>query len=352
MRPFGFVVPGRIDQITGGYLYDRRVVEGLRAQGRDVRVHELPGRFPTADAAARDGAVALLEALPDGAVLCIDGLALQGFDPVLKRHAERLAVVTLVHHPLALETGISPGEAAVFAMLEARLLPRCRGALCPSPASAAAVRDYGVPADRIAIVPPGLDSAARLAEPQEDGPVRLLSVGTVTPRKGHVLLAEALAPLAALPWHLTIIGSLERDPETARQLRDSIAAAGLCARITLAGEAQPGSLGEAYAEADLFVLASYHEGYGMVFAEAMAHGLPILATTGGAIPDTVPDSASILVPPGDRDALTTALGRLIRDGALRRRLGAGAAEAAAGLPGWDQTAEAFGAALDRLCAPL
>ncbi len=349
MMPVGFVVPGRIDQITGGYLYDRRVVEGLRALGRDVTVHELPGQFPTADAAARDGAAALLDSLPDGAVLCIDGLALPGFDPVLKHHAERLAVVTLVHHPLALETGLSPGEAAVFAMLEARLLPRCRGAICPSAASAAAVRDYGVPAGRIAIVPPGLDRATRLAELREDGPVRLLSVGTVTPRKGHVLLAEALAPLAALPWHLTIIGSLERDPETAQQLRDTVEANGLGDRITLAGEAQPGSLGEAYAAADLFVLASYHEGYGMVFAEAMAHGLPILATTGGAIPDTVPASAGMLVPPGDRDALTTALGWLIRDGGQRRRLGAGARDAAAELPDWDQTARAFGAALDRLC---
>ena len=352
MKPFDFVVPGRIDQITGGYLYDRRVVEGLRAQGRDVTVHELPGRFPTADAAARDGAATLLETLPDNAVLCIDGLALPGFDPALKRHAERLSIVTLVHHPLALETGLTPGEAAVFAMLEARLLPRCRGAVCPSPASAAAVRDYGVPAEHIAIVAPGQDRATRQTRPQEDGPVRLLSVGTVTPRKGHVLLAEALAPLAELPWHLTIIGSLERDPETARQLRDAIEANGLCDRITLAGEAPPASLGEAYAEADLFVLASYHEGYGMVFAEAMAHGLPILATTGGAIPDTVPESASILVSPGDRAALTTALGRLIGDGALRRRLGAGAAETAARLPDWDQTAQAFGAALDRLCAPL
>jgi len=349
MKPFGFVVPGRIDQITGGYLYDRRVVEGLRAQGRDVTVHELSGRFPAADAEARDAATALLEDLPDGAALCIDGLALPGFDPALKRHAGRLSVVALVHHPLALETGISPGEAAVFAMLEARLLPYCRGVLCPSPASAAAVRDYGVPAERIAIVPPGLDRAARLAEPRADGPIRLLSVGTVTPRKGHVLLVEALTPLAALPWQLTIIGSLERDPDTARQLLDVIETNGLHNRITLAGEARPGSLGAAYEAADLFVLPSYHEGYGMVFAEAMAHGLPILATTGGAIPDTVPNSAGILVPPGDRAALTEALGRLIQDGGLRRQLGAGAVAAAARLPGWDETARAFGTALDRLC---
>ena len=346
----GFVVPGRLDQITGGYLYDRRVVEALRAQGRVITVHELPGRFPDADAAARKAAATLLGGLPDGARLCIDGLALPGFDAALPAEARRLAVIVLVHHALALETGISTDEAARYAALEAHLLPLCRGVICPSPASAAAMRGYGVAAERIAVVPPGLDRLEILPIPRGDGPVRLLSVGTVTPRKGHVLLVEALADLTDLPWRLTIIGSLARDPATARQLRDTIAREGLADRITLAGEYPPGTLGPAYAAADLFVLPSFYEGYGMVFAEAMAHGLPILATTGGAIPQTVPGSAGILVPPGDRTALATALARLIGDGALRRTLGAGAAATAAALPDWPATACAFGAALDQLAA--
>ncbi|MEI9988203.1 MAG: glycosyltransferase family 4 protein [Aliidongia sp.] len=349
MRPFGFVVPGRLDQITGGYLYDRRVVEGLRAQGRAVAVHELPGRFPEADEMALEAAAALLAGLPDGAGLCIDGLALPGFSAMLAEHADRLALTVLVHHPLALETGLTAAQRAAYAALEARLLPLCRGVICPSPASAAAVGDYGVAPERIAVVPPGLDRAERLAQPRETGPVRLLSVATVTPRKGHVLLVEALAPLAALPWHLTIIGSLERDAVTVERLRAAIAEGSLGDRVTLAGEAAPGSLGAAYAEADLFVLASYHEGYGMVFAEAMARGLPILATTGGAIPQTVPPSAGLLVPPGDRAALTGALKRLLGDVSLRRQLGRGALAAAAKLPDWDRTSRTFGAALDRLC---
>jgi glycosyltransferase involved in cell wall biosynthesis len=347
---FGFVVPGRIDQITGGYLYDRRVVEGLGGAGRAIRVHELPGRCPEADAVARDAARALLAGLPDGAALCIDGLALPAFEAVLADHAARLAVVAMVHHPLALETGLTSGERDRYAALEARLLPLCRGAICPSRASAAAVRGYGVSAARIAIVPPGLDRPDRPRVPRGDGPVRLLSIGTVTPRKGHVLLVEALSSLAALPWRLTIVGSLERDIETVGRLRDAIARSGLGERIRLTGEYPPERLGQAYAEADLFALASWHEGYGMVFAEAMARGLPILATTGGAIAETVPATAGILVPPGDRAALAAALTRLIGAEALRLTLGRGALEAAAALPDWDRSSRDFGAAIDRFSA--
>jgi glycosyltransferase involved in cell wall biosynthesis len=347
---FGFVVPGRLDQITGGYLYDRRVVEGMRAHGIPVAVHELAGRFPDADRTARDAAAALLGGLPDGARLCIDGLALPGFDNALAEHADRLAVVAMVHHPLALETGLAAAERDRYAALEARLLRLCRGAICPSATSAAAVAAYGMAAARIAIVPPGLDRPDRPSVPRGDRPVRLLSVGTVTPRKGHGLLVEALRDVVAPPWHLTIIGSLERDPVTVLELRRTIDRTGLGDQIILAGEYPPERLRNAYADSDLFVLPSWHEGYGMVFAEAMIRGLPILATTGGAIPETVPETAGILVPPGDRGRLTAALSRLIGDDALRRSLGRGARAATAGLPNWDQTSRDFAAALESFAA--
>jgi glycosyltransferase involved in cell wall biosynthesis len=350
MSDFGFVVPGRLDQITGGYLYDRRMIEGLRGHGRDIAVHELSGRFPDADAAARSAAAALLAGLPDGARLCIDGLALPGFDPVLAEHAGRLRVIALVHHPLALETGLSAASGAAYAALEARLLRLCRGVLAPSGSSAAALREYGLADERMAIVPPGLDRPQHVPRRRSGGPVRLLSVGTVTPRKGHVLLVEALAAAAALPWHLTIIGSLERDPETVRRLRAAIAAAGLEGRATLLGECPPARVSAAYADADVFVLPSYYEGYGMVFGEAMAYGLPIVATTGGAIPGTVPAAAGILVPPGDRAALAVALAKLIDHEELRENFAHGAAEAAAVLPDWRQASFNFGVAVDRLSA--
>jgi glycosyltransferase involved in cell wall biosynthesis len=190
-----------------------------------------------------------------------------------------------------------------------------------------------------------------LGEPAEhDGPVLLLTVATLTPRKGHRLLIEALASLGRRDWHLTAIGSLERDPETVSAVATLIAQHDLAAQVDLAGEWPPERLSEAYRAADIFVLPSFYEGYGMAYAEAMAHGLPIVATDAGAIPDTVPPTAGILVPAGDREALAKALDRMIGDKALRQAYAAGARAAAAGFVDWAGTASHWGRAFDALVA--
>jgi glycosyltransferase involved in cell wall biosynthesis len=343
------LLPGAIDQRTGGYLYARHLVDTLRAQGHEVRVFELAGRFPGADDVARAAAAEALATLPTGAAAVIDGLALSGFADCLADEARRLRLLALVHHPLALETGLDAASRHRFAALEARLLPLFASIICPSRHTAAAVEAYGVARVRIAVVPPGTAKPARPPpHPPHAGKLRLLSVASVTPRKGHLVLVDALARLVSLPWRLTIIGSLVRDPAYVAALRWRVATHRLGARVALAGEWAPARLCRAYAEADLFVLASYHEGYGMACAEATAHALPIVATDAGAIPETVPARAGILVPPGNAAALAAALARVIADRALRRRLGRAAA--AAELPSWDETARRFSDACKRLLA--
>jgi glycosyltransferase involved in cell wall biosynthesis len=344
-----FLVPGALDQVTGGYLFDRRIVEGSRRVGRKVDVVELAGAYPAADAAAHTAVAAAFAALPDGSAAVIDGLALPGAETCLADAASRLRLVGFIHHPLALETGLTAAEQAHYADLEARLLPLLRGAICPSADTARALAGYGLLPERIAIVPPGTVKPTTPAPLRSaGGRVRLLCVATVTPRKGHLLLIEALASLADLDWELLCIGSLERDPAEAIALRAAIAQHGLAARVTLAGEWAPERLAEAYQASDAFVLPSFLEGYGMAFAEALAHGLPIVATRGGAIPDTVPESAGLLVPVGDTAALSTALRRLLMEDGLRRMLAAGAARAGAALPDWDETVRRWGEAFDRL----
>jgi glycosyltransferase involved in cell wall biosynthesis len=381
LRPLAFFVPGRLDQITGGYLYDRRVVEGLRRAGRAVAVHELAGCFPDADAAARDAFSAALAGLPDGGAVAIDGLALPGGVEAVPREAPRLRLVAFVHHPLALESGLAPAASHRFAELEARLLRPCRGAICPSRRTADALVGYGMDPARIAVVPPGTDAplvdfppllagegqgggtppteSSRLAPPPtptlprkqgREKVVELLSVGTITPRKGHAVLVEALAGLADLDWRLTCIGSLDRDPGTVAGLLRLIERHGLRDRVLLPGEWPPERLSRAYAAADIFVLASFHEGYGMAFAEAMAHGLPIVGTDAGAVPETVPAGAGVLVPAGDAAALRRALRQVLGDPALRQELAEGARRAAAALPSWDETVRRWGEAFDRLAA--
>jgi glycosyltransferase involved in cell wall biosynthesis len=345
-----FVVPGPLDQLTGGYLFGRRVVDGLRALGRDVTVVELAGRYPDADDTARADAAAALAGLPDDSAAVIDGLALPAFSDCLAGATQRLRLVGFIHHPLSLETGLSTTAAAHYAALEARLWPLLRGVICPGRHTADAVIAAGVADARVIVTPPGTDKPMQPPAVREPGPLRLLAVGTITPRKGHFLLIEALAPLRDCAWHLTCIGSLARDAATAGAVRQAIATHQLADRVTLKGECQPEQLSAAYRAADIFVLPSYQEGYGMVYAEALAHGLPIVATTAGAIPDTVPASAALLVPPGNVAALRDALRQLFTDEALRARRAAGAAEAGAALPDWPTAVAAWAAAFDRLAA--
>jgi glycosyltransferase involved in cell wall biosynthesis len=344
-----FIVPGALGQLTGGYLFDRHIVDGLRAAGRAVELHELDGRFPEADKAARRAAAASLAGLADGSAAVIDGLALAAFADCLPTEAARLRLVGFVHHPLALETGLPIERREALALAEARLLPRLRGVLCPSRITAWHMAEYGVARDRILVTPPGTAPAPPRPK-RQDGPPRLLCVASVSPRKGHLLLIEALAELKDRKWQLTCIGSLTRDPEAARALEQAIARHGLAERVRLAGEWPPERLGAAYAEADLFILPSYHEGYGMALAEALAHGLPIVATTAGAIPETVPADAAMLVPPGDRSSLVRALALVLDNDGLRARLAAAAAAAGAALPDWPQAVRRWIEALDRLIA--
>ncbi len=338
-----FVVPGTLDQRTGGYLYDRRIIEGLRAQGRAVTVHELAGRFPLVDAAARAAAAAALAAAADGLPV-IDGLAL----PAFAGHRARLprAWLALVHHPLALERGLSAAQAESLAKVEGRLLPLAPRVVVTSPHTVADVGACQVPPARIGVVQPGTDPAP-LARGSGGPGLALLCVASLTPRKGHLVLLEALADLRDLDWHLTCVGSHERDPPTAQAVIAAIARLGLEERVTLAGEQDEAGLAPLYDRADLFVLASYHEGYGMVLAEALARGLPIVATKAGAIPGTVPPSAGLLVEPGDPAALAGALRQIMTEPALRDLLCAGAASERERLPRWDDAVRAFAAELER-----
>jgi glycosyltransferase involved in cell wall biosynthesis len=335
-----FVVPGRLDQLTGGYLFDRRIVEGLQARGRAVRVIELSAQANSAP----------LAGLAENTKTVVDGLALADHAEVVVRQARRLRLIAFVHGPLAQETGLSPAAAKRAAEFETELFSRVRGVLCPSRRTAGAVESYGISPQRIAVVPPGTARPTRPPGPRRS-PVRaLLCVANLVPRKGHELLVEALARIRDLDWSLSCVGSLERDPTTTRAVRRLIRAVGLGRRITFAGECSPQSVGRAYRAADAFVLPSFHEGYGMVYAEAMVHGLPVIATTAGAIPETVPPEAGLLVPPGDSAALARAVRRVITQPTLAARLAAGSRVAGARLPGWAQTVERWERAFDHLAA--
>lgn len=346
MRGVDFVVPGALDTPTGGYRYDRRIIEGLRALGWRVSVRTLEADFPAPAQRSLDHFAAVLEALPAGRCVVVDGLAFGGAARVLERAAAHLELVALVHHPLALETGLDAHTRAALERDERAALAACRRVIVTSAWTARALEHTGVAAERIDVCKPGTDSAA----PGRGGgdPVRLLSVAALTPRKGHATLVAALAGLGDRRWTLDCAGSATRDPATAAALERASACAALGERIAWHGDVDAATLERLYTSADVFVLASELEGYGMALTEALAHGLPIVSTTAGAIPETVPADAALLVEPGDTDALAAALARVIDDARLRERLRAGALAARAHLPGWDTASRMFAAALERV----
>jgi glycosyltransferase involved in cell wall biosynthesis len=257
----------------------------------------------------------------------------------------RLNPIGLIHHPLADETGIDPARAARLEAAEISALALLPQIIVTSPWTRRRLAGFNVDRDRIAVVMPGIDRGP-MAAPQASPTLRLLNVATITPRKGHALLVNALAELSHLDWTLRCAGSLELDRSCAEALKLQIVQLGLADRISLLGELPPERIRDEYADADLFVLPSYLEGFGMALAEAIVHGLPVVATTAGAIPDTVPSAAGLLIPPGDVAALTAALNRLMTEQKLRQELQRGAREAAADLPSWNESARRFAAILN------
>jgi glycosyltransferase involved in cell wall biosynthesis len=344
MTPAGhvvFVVPGSIDTRTGGYGYDREIIAGLRRGGWTVRVEEIPGTYPFPSAEERAAAAAILAALPDGTRVVVDGLALGALPDEALREAARLRLIALVHHPLADETGLPADARADLEASERRALRAVRHVVVTSPRTADTLDRFGVARAAITAIEPGTDPAPQARGSSgggSGGVVELLCVATIVPRKGHDVLVRALAAMADAPWRLTCVGGLDRDEPWVEALRASVAAAGLGERIVFAGELDRAPLDVRYDAADVFVLPTWYEGYGMAVAEALARGLPVVSTATGAIADLVGTEAGLLVPPGDAAALAAALREVVTDPALRARLAEGARTARGRLRSWDDAA--------------
>jgi glycosyltransferase involved in cell wall biosynthesis len=338
------IAPAPFDTLSGGYVYDRRMVEALRGAGNTVEVAALDGVYPLTDQAARAAARATWEALPNRTRPIIDGLALPAFLDLGNELARR-DTVGLIHHPTALETGHSEQDRLALRRAERQLMPLLPRIIVTSePTAERLAADFGVQRARIAVVVPGTEEAPR-SRGSGDSACHILSVGTLVPRKGHDLLLRALARLFDLEWCLTIAGSPARDRVHARTLSAMAEELGITNRVRFAGEIPYYELETLWREADLFALATHWEGYGMAVAEALRRGLPIAVTTGGAAASLVPLEAGVICPPGDHEELSRAMRRLIFSPELRHDMAEAAWQAGQKLPTWQTQTRAFAAAL-------
>jgi glycosyltransferase involved in cell wall biosynthesis len=330
-----FAYPGDLETPTGGYHYDRRLIAELRNMGIRVETLALPHCSDTPNQQTLASVRQTLAAIPDQAVVMIDGLAFGVLDDLAVEEAQRLKLVALCHHPLALETGLTEPIKQALLDSERRALSCALATVATSEHTRQILIDqFAVTAETILVALPGTDRVA--FAPCDGDPIRLLTLASLTPRKAHDVLIDALAALESLPWQARFVGGKDFDPAWAESMQRRVNRLNLSQRIHFTGAVEDTQL--EYQQADVFVLPSRFEGYGMVFAEALAAGLPVVAARVGAVPDVVPETAGLLVAPDDTEALTEALFNILTSDPLRRRLQAGARNVAATLPSWIDTA--------------
>jgi glycosyltransferase involved in cell wall biosynthesis len=336
------VVPEGIDdpaRPSGGNAYDRQVCRGLAALGWTVHQHPIAGAFPQLRAAGHAALTRAVDRIPDDAVVLLDGLIASASPEALVPQAGRLRQVVLVHMPL----GHRPpnGDAGAVRAREREVLAAAAAVVTTSAWSRRRLGElYELPVERVHVAEPGVD-AAGLAPGTPAGDA-LLCVAAVTPDKGHDVLLDALATVTDLSWHCTCVGSLDRDPAFADGVRRRARDRGLGDRVRFAGTCTGPDLDRAYAAADLLVLASHAETYGMVVTEALARGVPVVAADVGGVTEALGHGEDgtrpgLLVAPGDPAALGAALRAWLGDAELRGRLRRAARERRASLPGWPAT---------------
>jgi glycosyltransferase involved in cell wall biosynthesis len=337
------VVPGG-GAPSGGGVYDDRLARALADAGRPLRTVAVAGGWPRPDAAARSRLDAVLAGLPDRATVLLDGLVACGVPEVVVPHAGRLRTVVLVHLPLADETGLSPGAARDLEEREGRVLRAAADVVATSAAAAADVAArHGL--ERMHTVAPGVDPAP--VSPGTDGASRLLCVASVTPRKGHDVLVDALALVRGLAWSCECVG-----PGEDAGLVSALRARAGSLPVRFVGPRTGADLEASYAAADLVVLPSRAETYGMVVAEALARAVPVVASSVGGVPEAMGRDSrgrrpGLLVAPQDPAALADALRRWLTDASLRERWRDSARLRRRDLAGWEEAAEAMAAVLDR-----
>ena len=337
-----FAYPGDINAPTGGYGYDRRVMRELTALGCAVRPIALPASFPYPSDADLVATQRLL-ARGERDALVIDGLAYSVLPGDLVATLSPKPVA-LVHHPLFLEAGLAPEEAARLKALEQIALDAARAVITTSAMTSDIVaREFAVARSRLFHAPPGVDPAQR-AQGSRGGTVQMFSVGSLTPRKGYADLVRALGDVSG-DWRLAVVGSRDLAPGHAREIEALIAETSLGDRIRLAGAMKPQEIAAGYMNADLFVTPSHFEGFGMAIAEAVAHGLPVIATREVAAAGALPIAAGLTYSAGDAKGLADCLTRLIGDAAFRAQLSDAAWRAAQAQFRWSDTAHAFLAAI-------
>lgn len=332
---------------SGGNTYDRRLCQALGSAGWSVHLAEVAGAWPWAGEIGRDSLDGTLRALPDGSLVLVDGLVASTLPEVVVPACRRLRLVVLMHMPIGVQAEGPVGP-------ESDVLRAAASVVTPSTWSRSwLLASYDLDPALVHVAHPGVDAAPPATGTAHGG--ALLCVGAVTQGKCHDLLLAALAHVADLPWRCVCVGALTVAPGFVAQLRRRVHDSCLDGRFLLAGPRTGSELDAAYATADVLVLASRAETYGMVVTEALSRGLPVIAADVGGVPEALGATADgtrpgLLAPPGDVTALADTLRLWLSDADLRGALRAAALQRRAGLKGWSETADRVSRVLEEAAA--
>ena len=336
----GLALYGDLDEQSGGFRYDRRLVEELRAAGDTVDVIDLPwrsyprGLLDNLSLSLQDG----LDAGYD--VLLQDELA----HPSLIRANRWLScpVVSLVHHLRADEGG---RLAPVYGAVERRYLATVDAAICNSEATRAAVLDASpLTAERTLVAPPAGDQFdpaiedTEIAERARERPLQVVFLGNIEPRKGLDTLVAGLSQVDEA-WELTVVGRAT-DSGYKRQVEKRVTTATCEDRVTFTGRLSDQKLASVLRTGHVLAVPSRHEGFGIAYLEGMSFGLPAIATTAGGADAVVTDGETgLLVDPDDPAAVTDAVSTLATDREQLARMGCAARRRYVSHPNWTETTE-------------
>ncbi|MEM8798042.1 MAG: glycosyltransferase family 4 protein [Pseudomonadota bacterium] len=337
-----FIIPGAIDTPSGGYRYDRQIIEEMKVIGAVVDLVSLPGStYPFPDEAAISKIDGVIAEAKSADIAVVDGLAGGVLPGLLANLASTMPVVALIHHPLFLEAGLSEVEADALRGSEAAGLSHVKAVITTSPATTRTVQEmFGFDPEHIHTVIPGVERGPK-NKLQMGEEARILSIGSISERKGHDVMIDALARIKDLRFRLDIAGASFGNDSLLASLKHRTTQAGLDGRVTFHGAVTESELDHLYASADFFALASRYEGYGMVYAEAIVRGLPVIGTDGGAIPDTIPPDCGLIAKAGDPETLSEHLRTMIENHDVRQAMRQAALAAEPAFPTWKSAGALF-----------
>lgn len=340
-RRYHFIVPGDINQYTGGFIYAKRIIKELRQIGRNVILHELSEEFPNEVIPEKISLKMIFDQVFDNDIVIIDWLGILAFEKVLEIHHSRVIFIALIHNPVHIDT--QTFSKINFEQIEIKFLSMFQQVIVTSEYTAELLRKYTKGLE-ISTINPGIDKPAKINDsytPNSKQPVRIISVGSIIPRKGLFVLIEALSQLKKFQWKLICVGNVDRDKKYVENIKMKITSHNLMDRIEFTGNVSAHKLSKLYQSSDIFVLPSNFESYGMVLAEAMIYSLPIITTNAGAIPYTVSTNSAILIKPGSVNELVEALYKLITDIEFRKYKAKESKKAGKQLLTWRDAAKKF-----------